>query len=53
MAGCMEQGLFRAVRTMLLAPAYWALASVAAYRALLPGPEQQQSARSAAPVTAA
>jgi hypothetical protein len=54
MAGCMEQGLFRAVRTMLLAPAYWALDSVAAYRALLPGPGPEEPARSAAaPVTAA
>jgi hypothetical protein len=54
MAGCMEQGLFRAVRTMLLAPAYWALASVAAYRALLPGPKSAEPDRSAAPaVTAA
>jgi cellulose synthase/poly-beta-1,6-N-acetylglucosamine synthase-like glycosyltransferase len=35
MVGCMEHGLFRAVRTMLLVPAYWALMSVAAYRALL------------------
>ncbi len=34
MIGCMEQGLLRAVRTMLLAPAYQALMSVAAYRAL-------------------
>jgi glycosyltransferase XagB len=34
MIGCMEQGLLRAVRTMLLAPAYGALMSVAAYRAL-------------------
>jgi cellulose synthase/poly-beta-1,6-N-acetylglucosamine synthase-like glycosyltransferase len=35
MIGCMEHGLFRAVRTMLLVPAYWALMSVAAYQALL------------------
>lgn len=35
MIGCMEHGLFAAVRTMLLAPAYLALTSVAAYRALL------------------
>ena len=35
MIGCMEHGLFRAVRTMLLVPAYWALMSVAAYWALL------------------
>jgi cellulose synthase/poly-beta-1,6-N-acetylglucosamine synthase-like glycosyltransferase len=34
MLGCMEHGLFRAVRTMLLVPGYWALISVAAYRAL-------------------
>ena len=34
MIGCMEHGLFRAVRTMLLVPAYWALMSVAAYKAL-------------------
>jgi cellulose synthase/poly-beta-1,6-N-acetylglucosamine synthase-like glycosyltransferase len=34
MTGCMEHGLLRAVRTMLLAPAYGALMSVAAYRAL-------------------
>jgi cellulose synthase/poly-beta-1,6-N-acetylglucosamine synthase-like glycosyltransferase len=54
MAGCMEQRLLHAVRTMLLAPAYWALASVAAYRALLPGPRQPQPAHSAAtPVPAA
>ncbi len=36
MIGCMEHGLFRSVRTMLLVPAYWALMSVAAYRALFP-----------------
>ena len=35
MIGCMEQGMFPAVRTMFLAPAYWALTSMAAYRALL------------------
>jgi glycosyltransferase XagB len=35
MVGCMEHGLFRAVRTMLLVPVYWALISLAAYRALL------------------
>jgi cellulose synthase/poly-beta-1,6-N-acetylglucosamine synthase-like glycosyltransferase len=34
MIGCMEHGLFRAVRTMLLVPAYWALMSVAACQAL-------------------
>ena len=36
MIGCMEQGMFPAVRTMFLAPAYWVLTSMAAYRALLP-----------------
>ena len=36
MIGCMEHGLFAGVRTMLLAPVYVALTSVAAYRALLP-----------------
>jgi cellulose synthase/poly-beta-1,6-N-acetylglucosamine synthase-like glycosyltransferase len=36
MIGCMEHGLFRSVRTMLLVPAYWALMSLAAYRALFP-----------------
>jgi cellulose synthase/poly-beta-1,6-N-acetylglucosamine synthase-like glycosyltransferase len=36
MIGCMEQGMFPAVRTMFLAPVYWALTSMAAYRALLP-----------------
>ena len=45
MIGCMEHGLLRGVRTMLLAPVYSALMSVAAYRALFqllhsrPGPE--------------
>lgn len=34
MIGCMEHGLLQAVRTMLLAPVYAALMSVAAYRAL-------------------
>jgi hypothetical protein len=34
MIGCLDHGLFRAVRTMLLVPVYWALMSVAAYRAL-------------------
>jgi cellulose synthase/poly-beta-1,6-N-acetylglucosamine synthase-like glycosyltransferase len=33
--GCMEQGMVPAVRTLLLAPCYWALLSVAAYRALI------------------
>jgi cellulose synthase/poly-beta-1,6-N-acetylglucosamine synthase-like glycosyltransferase len=36
MIGCMDQGMLPAVRTMFLAPVYWALSSVAAYRALLP-----------------
>ena len=36
MIGCMEQGMFPAIRTMFLAPAYWTLTSIAAYRALLP-----------------
>jgi glycosyltransferase XagB len=39
MVGCMEHGLFRAVRTMLLVPAYWALISAAACRALFPSRE--------------
>ncbi|WP_433260595.1 glycosyltransferase family 2 protein [Actinosynnema sp. CS-041913] len=34
MAGCMERGLHRAVPTMLTVPLYWALMSVAAYKAL-------------------
>ncbi|MFD9949960.1 glycosyltransferase [Nonomuraea sp. NPDC059023] len=34
MAGCLERGLHAAVRTMLFVPVYWALMSVAAYRAL-------------------
>ncbi len=46
MLGCMEHGLFRAVRTMLLAPVYSALLSVAAYRAvaalLRPRPRRHQ-----------
>lgn len=33
MAGCMERGLSRAVPTMLTVPLYWALMSVAAYKA--------------------
>ncbi|WP_434449975.1 glycosyltransferase family 2 protein [Lentzea sp. E54] len=33
MAGCMERGLARAVPTMLTVPLYWALMSVAAYKA--------------------
>ncbi|MGR6917155.1 hypothetical protein ACU635_23215 [[Actinomadura] parvosata] len=34
MAGCLERGLFPAVRAMLTIPLYWALMSVAAYKAL-------------------
>jgi cellulose synthase/poly-beta-1,6-N-acetylglucosamine synthase-like glycosyltransferase len=34
MAGCLERGLFPAVRAMLSIPLYWALMSVAAYKAL-------------------
>jgi glycosyltransferase XagB len=34
MMGCMERGLFTAVRTVLAVPLYWALMSVAAYKAL-------------------
>jgi cellulose synthase/poly-beta-1,6-N-acetylglucosamine synthase-like glycosyltransferase len=34
MAGCMDRGLYAAVRTMLAIPFYWALMSVAAYKAL-------------------
>ncbi|RKS68804.1 hypothetical protein BZB76_5932 [Actinomadura pelletieri DSM 43383] len=34
MAGCMERGLYRAVRVMLTVPLYWALMSVAAYKAV-------------------
>jgi len=34
MTGCMDRGLHRAVPTMLLTPVYWALMSVAAYKAL-------------------
>jgi cellulose synthase/poly-beta-1,6-N-acetylglucosamine synthase-like glycosyltransferase len=46
MIGCMDQGMLPAVRTMFLAPVYWALSSVAAYRALLPArrPEQPLAA---------
>jgi hypothetical protein len=47
MIGCMEQGMLPAVRTMFLAPVYWALSSIAAYRALLPAGRR---ARAAAPV---
>ncbi|MGO8957334.1 MAG: glycosyltransferase family 2 protein [Streptosporangiaceae bacterium] len=35
MAGCMARGLHRGLRSMLLVPVYWALMSVAAYKALL------------------
>ncbi len=35
MAGCMERGLHRAVPTMLTVPLYWALMSIAAYKALI------------------
>jgi cellulose synthase/poly-beta-1,6-N-acetylglucosamine synthase-like glycosyltransferase len=34
MHGCMERGLHRAMRAMLTVPLYWALMSVAAYKAL-------------------
>jgi cellulose synthase/poly-beta-1,6-N-acetylglucosamine synthase-like glycosyltransferase len=34
MAGCMDRGLYGAVRTMLAIPVYWAMMSVAAYKAL-------------------
>lgn len=47
MIGCMEQGMLPAVRTMFLAPVYWALSSIAAYRALLP---PARRARAAAPL---
>ncbi|GAA1331837.1 glycosyltransferase family 2 protein [Saccharothrix algeriensis] len=35
MAGCMQRDLHRAVPTMLTVPLYWALMSVAAYKALV------------------
>jgi glycosyltransferase XagB len=35
MAGCMDRGLYGAVRSMTAIPVYWALISVAAYKALL------------------
>jgi glycosyltransferase XagB len=35
MSGCMERGLLPAVKVMLLAPLYWALMSVAAYKGLI------------------
>ena len=38
MVGCMEHHIFVGARNALLAPVYVALTSVAAYRALLPGP---------------
>ena len=53
MIGCMEQGMFRAVRTMFLAPVYWALSSVAAYRALLRVGRKQATAAAALPSIAA
>jgi cellulose synthase/poly-beta-1,6-N-acetylglucosamine synthase-like glycosyltransferase len=34
MVGCMERELYRGVRAMLTVPAYWALMSVAAYKAV-------------------
>jgi glycosyltransferase XagB len=34
MAGCMDRGLHGAVRSMIAIPVYWALMSVAAYKAL-------------------
>jgi len=34
MAGCMDRGLYGAVRSMIAIPVYWALMSVAAYKAL-------------------
>ena len=34
MAGCMDRGLYGAVRTMIVIPLYWVLMSVAAYKAL-------------------
>ncbi|GAB3213918.1 glycosyltransferase family 2 protein [Marinactinospora thermotolerans] len=35
MAGCMERGIHGAVRTMLALPFYWALMSIAAYKAVI------------------
>ncbi len=49
MIGCLYQGMLPAVRTMFLAPVYWALSSVAAYRALLPA-RPQETSPAAAPV---
>jgi len=34
MAGCMDRGLYGAVRSMIAIPVYWALMSIAAYKAL-------------------
>jgi cellulose synthase/poly-beta-1,6-N-acetylglucosamine synthase-like glycosyltransferase len=34
MVGCMERGLYRGVRAMLVVPVYWALMSAAAYKAV-------------------
>jgi glycosyltransferase XagB len=33
MAGCMDRGLYGAMRTMFVIPVYWALMSIAAYKA--------------------
>jgi hypothetical protein len=35
MAGCMDRGLYGAMRTMLAIPLYWLLMSVASYKALI------------------
>jgi hypothetical protein len=35
MIGCMERGLHRGVRAMLSVPVYWALMSIAGYKAVL------------------
>jgi hypothetical protein len=34
MAGCMDRGLYGAVSSMIAIPVYWALMSIAAYKAL-------------------
>jgi glycosyltransferase XagB len=34
MVGCMDRGLYGAIRTMIVVPVYWALMSIAAYKAL-------------------
>jgi cellulose synthase/poly-beta-1,6-N-acetylglucosamine synthase-like glycosyltransferase len=34
MAGCMDRGLYAAVRSMIAIPVYWGLMSIAAYKAL-------------------